>query len=63
MNAEREREVKSWQPWMIYVWTKPMLQLWYDTHGSFGLYNGKMWKPKSKNLGVGRYEVKFEEYG
>lgn len=47
---------------MIYTWDKKMLQLWYDTHGSFALYDGKSWTPDVKNLGVGRYEVRFKQY-
>lgn len=55
-------EVGNWQPHMIYVWTKKQLQHWYDNTGSFGFYGGKSWQPKVKNLGVGRYEVRFVEY-
>lgn len=61
LSADQQHQVKNWQPWMVYTWTKQMLQAWYDTHGSFGLYNGKMWEPDARNLGVGRYEVKFKE--
>lgn len=66
MNGRRKTEdfgqVQRWQPWMIYCWTRKQLQHWYDTHGSFALYNGKSWCPKAKSLGVGRYEVRFQEY-
>lgn len=64
-SAQRDaahREVSNWQPWMICIWTKQQLQFWYDTHGPFGLYNGKMWAPKSRSLGVNRYEIRFVEY-
>lgn len=62
MTADQKHQVQNWQPWMIYTWDKKMLQLWYDTHGSFALYDGKSWTPDVKNLGVGRYEVRFKQY-
>jgi hypothetical protein len=62
ITTDQKREISNWQPWMIYTWTKAMLQAWFDTHGSFALYNGEMWEPVSRNLGVGRYEVRFRKY-
>lgn len=63
MTADQLRQVQDWQPWIIYCWTKRMLQLWYDLHGAFASYNGESWQPDAKSLGVDRYEVRFKRYG
>lgn len=60
LSTDQEHQVANWNPRMIYTWTKAMVQKWYDDTGSFGLYDGQMWDPVVKSLGVGRYEVTFK---
>lgn len=51
-----------WVPHMTYVWTSKELAAWYDLYGEFGLYDGEMWMPKVKNLGVGRKAIRFVRF-
>ncbi len=51
-----------WNPHTAFVWSKDELTNWYDTFGSFAMYDGKAWKPVTVRLMCSRFEVRFVEY-
>jgi hypothetical protein len=60
MTRKVENPPPRWNPYQTFVWSKKELQNWYDAFGSQCAYDGRLWKPKTKSLGAGRYEISFK---
>jgi len=49
-------------PGMLDVWSRAQLQAWYDFHGPFMTYDGKMWEPDHVKVAPDRYRVRMKEF-
>lgn len=49
----------DWNPYHTYVWSTKQVQAWLERNGNINFYDGAVWDMVKKNLGVGRYSIRF----